>query len=565
MIAIANCSGFLGDRLSAAREIVDAHREGRAHVDVLTGDWLAELTMGLLATQRERDPARGYAATFVAQMTDVLADCLAAGITVVANAGGLNPHGCAAAVEALGTGARIAVVDGDDVTDRAAAELDETPVVANAYLGCRGIVAALAAGADVVITGRVTDAAVVLGPAAHHHGWGVDDLDALAGATAAGHVIECGAQATGGNFSFAREIADLRRAGFPIAEIAADGSAVITKPAGTGGAVTVETVTAQLLYEIDGPRYPTPDVTARFDTLALHDDGPDRVRISGAVGEPPPDTVKVGAVVPAGWHNEITLVITGLDVEAKAQLALDALWAAVPRDAFDRVATTLVRGDREDPKRLAEAVSFLRIAVAGDRRAVARLSRAAVETALASYPGFFATSPPGPGSAASVFRPVFLPAAEVPQRVTLDGAAWEVPAPSPIRAEGTLDRTDRATGPVARFAGPSRRVPLGRVVGARSGDKGGNATLGLWARTDEVHAWLADVWTDPFVADLLGPDAEGCELRRWSLPNVRAVGVTVVGFLGRGVADNLSLDAQAKGLGEFVRARHVDVPEEWIP
>ncbi|WP_433803857.1 acyclic terpene utilization AtuA family protein [Actinomycetospora sp. CA-084318] len=564
MIAIANCSGFLGDRLAAAREIVDAHREGRAHVDVLTGDWLAELTMGLLARQRERDPAAGYAATFVRQMADVLADCLAAGITVVANAGGLNPHGCAEAVEALGTGARIAVVDGDDVTDRVAADLDEAPVVANAYLGCRGIVAALAAGADVVITGRVTDAAVVVGPAAHRHGWTVDDLDALAGATAAGHVIECGAQATGGNFSFAAEIADLRRPGFPIAEIAADGSAVITKPSGTGGAVTVETVTAQLLYEIDGPRYPTPDVTARFDTVSLHDDGPDRVRLSGTVGEPPPDTVKVGAIVPAGWRNEITLVITGLDVEAKAQLALDALWTAVPRETFERVETTLVRGDREDPKRLAEAVSFLRIAVAGEQRAVARLPRAAVETALGSYPGCFATSPPGPGSAASVFRPVFLPAAEVPQRVTVGGTSREVAARAPSRVRGTLVPQERSHRPLTN-PGSTRRVPLGRVVGARSGDKGGNATLGLWARTDAAHAWLAGAWTDPFVADLLGPDAEGCDLRRWALPTVRAVGVTVVGFLGRGVADNLSLDAQAKGLAEFVRARHVDVPEELIP
>jgi hypothetical protein len=574
-IHVANCSGFLGDRLAAAREIVDAHRAGRAHVDVLTGDWLAELTMGLLAKQRDRDPTGGYAATFVTQMSDVLADCLAAGIVVVANAGGLNPAGCAEAIEALGTGARVAVVDGDDVTERIAARddlthldtgepLPEKPVVANAYLGARGIVAALEAGADVVVTGRVTDAAVVVGPAAHRHGWSVDDLDALAGAVAAGHVIECGAQATGGNFSFAGELDGMARAGFPIAEIAADGSAVITKPSGTGGAVTVETVTAQLLYEIDGPRYLTPDVVARFDSVTLHDDGPDRVVIAGAVGEAPPTTVKVGAIVPAGWHNEITLVITGLDVEAKAALALDALWAAVPggREAFERVETRLLRADREDPQRMTEAVSLLTIAVAGEKRTVGRLSRAAVETALASYPGFFATTPPGPGSAASVFWPVALPAAEVPQRVSFGGSSWEVPAPAPIPAPTRRDErlVRHSWGEGAR----TRRAPLGRLVGARSGDKGGNATLGLWARDDAVHAWLAEWWDDEHVAILLGPDADGCARRLWALPNVRAVGVTVVGLLGRGVADNLALDAQAKGLGEFVRARHVDIPEELL-
>jgi hypothetical protein len=272
-------------------------------------------------------------------------------------------------------------VGGDDVTEQVRAMSDhavhaatgepmpDKPLVANAYLGCRGMVAALEAGANVVVTGRVTDAAVVVGPAAWRHGWGTDDLDALAGAVAAGHVVECGAQATGGNFSFAGELPGTEHVGFPIAEIDADGSAVITKAAGTGGAVTVETVTAQLLYEVDGPRYLTPDVVARLDTISLTQEAPDRVRIAGTRGEPPPATVKVGAVVPAGWHNEMTFVITGLDVEAKAEHALAALWAGVPggRDAFDRVETRLLRADRADPARMTEAVSLLTVAVAGQQ------------------------------------------------------------------------------------------------------------------------------------------------------------------------------------------------------
>ncbi len=582
MIAIAGVSGFYGDRLAAAREIVDAHREGRVHVDVLTGDWLAELTMGLLAKQRERG-AGGWASTFVRQMRDVLADCLDAGILVVANAGGLDPAGCAAEIAAIDERARVAWVGGDDVTDQVralapeqAAHLDtgepipDTPLVANAYLGCRGIVAALEAGANVVVTGRVTDAAVVVGPAAWHHGWGgrgdQHDLDALAGAVAAGHVIECGAQATGGNFSFVGELDGTEHVGFPVAEIAADGSAVITKAAGTGGAVTVETVTAQLLYEVDGPRYLTPDVVARLDTITLTQDAADRVRIAGTRGEPPPATVKVGAVVPAGWHNEMTFVLTGLEVEQKAEHALAALWAGVPggRTAFDRVETRLLRADRPDPARMTEAVSLLTVAVAGSQETVGRLSRAAVETALAGYPGFFATAPPGPGSAASVFWPILLPAADLPQLVGLGDRTWTVPPPAPDTASERGVRAPRSSEIPVRSDSPTATVPLGRLVGARSGDKGGNATLGLWARDDDAYAWLSAWWDDEHVAWLLGEDAAGCGRRLWALPELRAVGVTVVGFLGRGVADNLALDPQAKGLGEFVRARHVEVPEELL-
>jgi len=580
VIAVANVSGFYGDRLAAAREIVDAHLEGRVHVDVLTGDWLAELTMGLLAKQRDRG-AGGWASTFVRQMRDVLTDCLDAGILVVANAGGLDPAGCAAEIAAIDERAVVAWVGGDDVTDHVralpperAAHLDtgeplpDTPVVANAYLGCRGIVAALEAGANVVVTGRVTDAAVVVGPAAWSHGWGPDDLDALAGAVAAGHVIECGAQATGGNFSFVGELDGTEHVAFPVAEIEADGSAVITKAAGTGGAVTVETVTAQLLYEVDGPRYLTPDVVAHLDTLTLTQEAPDRVRISGTRGEAPPDTVKVGAIVPAGWHNEVTFVLTGLDLEQKAEHAQAALWAGVPggRKAFDRVETRLLRADRPDPARMTEAVALLTVAVAGSKEAAGRLSRAAVETALAGYPGFFATAPPGPGSAASVFWPLLLPAADLPQLVGLGDRTWTVPPPASSNADAASERGVRAPrGSEQRVrCGTTARVPLGRVVGARSGDKGGNATLGLWARDDDAYAWLAGWWDDEHVAWLLGEDAAGCGRRLWTLPALRAVGVTVVGFLGRGVADNLALDPQAKGLGEFVRARHVDVPEELL-
>ncbi|WP_219416878.1 acyclic terpene utilization AtuA family protein [Pseudonocardia nigra] len=574
VLRVANCSGFYGDRLSAAREMVSG-----GPLDVLTGDWLAELTMGLLLKQRSRDPDAGFATTFVTQLRDVLGDCLDRGVKIVSNAGGLNPDGCARAVAevaaGLGREVRVAVVTGDDAGERFAAAraagwtgphlhtgapLTGEPEIAHAYLGCWGIAEALAAGADVVVTGRVSDASLVAGPAAWRFGWGRDAWDALAGAVAAGHVIECGAQATGGNFSFAAEFANMARLGFPLAEIAADGSAVITKHPGTGSAVTVETVTAQLLYEIDGPRYRNPEVVARFDTLRLAQEGPDRVGISGTRGEPAPDTVKVGAVATAGWRNRTTFVLTGLDVEAKAALAQEQLWAAVPggRAAFDDVRVRLLRADRPDPAAMDEAVALLTVEVAdADRRRVAGLSRAAVETALAGYPGFFLTEPPGAGSAFTVFWPTLMPAAAFPQQVRLGERTWTVAPVAPVPLAAPLPEP---AGPPAATpsAGPTRRVPLGTVAGARSGDKAGDATLGLWARDDAGYAWLAGWLTEARLRALLPPGAG--ELQPWWLPNLRAAGATVVGLLGAGVAANLDLDAQAKALGEFVRARHVDVP-----
>ncbi len=344
-IRIANCSGFYGDRISAASEMVDG-----GPIDVLSGDWLAELTMLILAKNRLRDPGTGYARTFVTQMEQVMGTCLERDIKVVSNAGGLAPRACADAVAAvadrLGLSPTIAYVEGDDLVPRLdelrTAGIDFTHLetgaalggrdimTANAYLGGWGIADALGAGADIVVTGRVTDAALTVGPAAWWHGWGRDDWDALAGSVVAGHIIECGPQATGGNYSFFTEIPGLDHPGFPIAEVAGDGSAVITKHPGHGGAVTVGTVTAQLLYEIGGPRYPNPDVTARFDTVTLSQEGPDRVLATGARGESPPATTKVSLNYVGGWRTTVSLALTGLDIEAKAALVEAGLWKPYP-------------------------------------------------------------------------------------------------------------------------------------------------------------------------------------------------------------------------------------------
>jgi hypothetical protein len=582
-VRIANCSGFFGDRLGAAREMIDG-----GPVDVLTGDWLAELTMGVLLGQRLRDPERGFAHTFVTQLEDVLGDCLDHGIRVVSNAGGLNPRACARAVEQLGERLgrelRVACVEGDDVTEEVRRRLDDgweaphldtgaplsdlggEPVVSNAYLGCWGVAAALERGADVVVTGRVSDASLIVGPAAWAFGWDRHDWDALAGAVAAGHVIECGAQATGGNYSFFTELDGLDRPGFPLAEIAADGSAVITKHPGTGGAVTTETVTAQLLYEIDGPRYRNPDVVARFDTLRLEQVGPDRVLLSGCRGEPAPAARKVGLLVQESWRNAVTFVLTGLDVEAKAELAQRALWAGLPggRDAFDEVAVRLLRADRDDPGPVTEAVSLLTVEVAdADRARVDAFSRAAVETALASYPGLYLTSPPGRASAVPVFWPTLLEADVLGSDVTVDGHGLEVAETVAPPAEAVLEDPPPLPAP-APPPTEGVRVPLGRVAGTRSGDKAGSATLGVWARDEATFDWLAATLTADRLAELL-PEVRGCEVRPWWLPNLRSIGFTIVGLLGRGVAANLALDPQAKGLGEHLRARTVTLPEELVP
>ena len=563
VLRIANCSGFYGDRASALSEVLND-----GPVDVVTGDYLAELTMLILFRSRAKDPSRGYATTFLRQLEPVLGTVADRGTRIVVNAGGLAPAECARAVRGLvaqlGVDVPVAHVEGDDLLPRVGAldlphldtgaPLTGSPLTANAYLGGWGIAAALQAGAQIVVTGRVTDASLVVGPAAAHFGWARDDWDALAGATAVGHVLECGTQATGGNYSFVREeVAQPVHMGFPVAEVAADGSAVITKHPGTGGAVTVGTVTAQLLYEIAGPQYAGPDVTTDFASLHLEPVGPDRVRISGAQGSPPPDRLKVALNMLGGFRNRMEFVLTGLDVEGKAELALAGLRDAYPHP-FEHV---LVRLDREDAATNEQAAALLRVQVrAGDPTQVGRaFSSAAVELALGSYPGFTLTSQPGDATPYGVYWPALVDPAEVAHAVVHADGRREVVAHTP----GGAPAPPAAPAAAPAVVGDTRRVPLGTVVGARSGDKGGNANVGFWARTDEAAAWLLGWMTEEHFRALL-PEAEGLAVEVHPLPNLRAVNVVVRGLLGEGVASSTRFDPQAKGLGEYLRSRHVDLP-----
>jgi hypothetical protein len=617
-IRIGNCSGFFGDRLSAAAELVDS-----GEIDVLTGDWLAELTMLILARQRmKHGPGSGYARTFLTQMEQVLGTCLDQGITIVSNAGGLDPTGCADALAELagrlGLAPRIGVVTGDDVLDRVRADASGFPnldtgealgsqmvMTANAYLGGAPVTAALAAGADVVITGRITDAALVVGPAAWWHGWSYSDaaagdpvaLDRLAGAVAAGHVIECGAQATGGNYSFFAEVPSWP-VGFPIAEVAADGSSVITKPTGSGGLVSLGTVTAQLVYEIAGPEYANPDVTALFDTIELASVGPDRVALTGVRGAPAPERLKVAVNLFAGYRNSMSLVLTGRDARVKADLALrmvagvglvEALGdseTGVPAPSPLELAQASSLDVRElhvalddiggpDPATTAAAQGHLRITVKdSDPKKVGKpFTTAVVESALGAYPGMFPTAPPGDGAPFGVYWPTLIDRSDVSVQVTVDASPVALPAdPTGVSsAPGGAEAGGAAVavGTALDWA-PAPGTPLGDVVGARSGDKGGNANVGVWIPEPGVgpsagldgtqvaarYAWL-ESWLTPQKVHELLPEAAGLVVDVYPLPNLRAVNVVIRGLLGRGVADSTSLDPQAKGLGEHLRARLV--------
>lgn len=566
VLRVGNCSGFYGDRLSAMREMLEG-----GELDVLTGDWLAELTMLILGRDRAKDPSTGYAKTFVHQLRDCLGLAMDRGVTIVANAGGVNTPGLVTAIRELATeqglSPAVAHVRGDDLTPRAAELGLGTPLGAHAYLGGFGIARAVASGADVVVTGRVTDASVIVGPSIAHFGWERDDLDALAGATAAGHIIECGTQATGGNYAFFTEIPDLIRPGFPIAEIHRDGSSVITKHPGTGGAVTVDTVTSQLLYEVQGERYAGPDVTTRLDSISLREEGPDRVAVTGVRGEAPPPEVKVSLTALGGHRNEMTMVLTGLDVEAKADLVRRQFEDALTT-APDELTWTLARTDAQDPATQQQGSALLTVVARDpDPKVVGRpFSNAAVEVALGSYPGFHTTAPPSSATPYGVFTPGYVPQSAPQHEVVLDdGTVEPVAAPTTTRALEPLTAPDTvAEAPAAVSPDATTRAPLGTVAGARSGDKGGSANVGVWVREDSAYDWLAALLTPDRVRELL-PETAELPLTITPLPNLRAVNIVIDGILGEGVAYNARFDPQAKGLGEWLRSRHVDIPRSLAP
>ena len=571
---IGNCSGFYGDRLSAMREMLDG-----GELDYLTGDYLAELTMLILGKDRLRDPSLGYARTFLTQVTDCLGLALDRGVRIVANAGGLNPAGLAAKLEEVaasqGLAAKIAWVDGDDLAPRAAELGLGGALTANAYLGAFGIARALEEGADIVVTGRVTDASVVVGPAIAHHGWSRTAYDALAGAVVAGHIVECGTQATGGNFSGFLDLPrDATPLGFPIAEIDPDGSFVVTKHPGTGGLVSLDTVTAQLMYEVQSTQYLGPDVTTDLATVRLTDDGPDRVRVNGVRGSQPPEQLKVCVNELGGFRNQMEFVLTGLDVDAKADWVRTQLESRLAEQPPASVSWSLGSRPAADADSEEAASCLLRVVVKDPSGDVVGkpFSAAAVELALASYPGFTLTAPPGKPSPYGVYRPAYVDRAEVEETVHLwDGRTVVIP-PMVEPAETTAAVVPTVEPPAAAAYAedtPTRSVALGTFVHARSGDKGGDANVGLWVGgergdlRDRRVAWLLHVFTPDHVRRLV-PEAKDLDVEVFGLPNLGGVNVLIRGLLGEGVAASTRFDPQAKALGEWLRSRSVHVPEDLL-
>ncbi len=584
-VRIANFSGYLGDRPEALTEVL----AGDA-VDVLIGDYLAEITLAALAGRHRTNRALGYAESFLAQVRPHLATIAERGLRVVTNAGGFHPAALATALREaaaeVGVDLVVAHVEGDNVLDRLGALTDDgaqlahldtglplsswgvEPMAANAYLGGWGIAAALAAGAAVVVCGRVTDASLTLGPAAWWHGWSAGDLDAVAGAVTAGHVIECGPHATGGNFSGFRTVPGMIHPGFPVAEVAADGSSVITKHACDGGMVTVDTVTAQLVYEIQGPRYVNPDVTVHLDTVRLTQLAPDRVGIGAVTGSPPPPTTKVAVFASLGWEIALYLWVTAPDVDAKVQL-LDEQIRGMLAPGVDTLEVTRLGPVPVDPATQWEATVAVRVmATAREREPLtfARFARGIYGLYLSSYPGFFHD-----GGAHRVtdphpridYWPALLPADLVDHRVVLhtgESIAVSPVASAPFEGQPTCPEPEPP-----QLAGPERRRALGDLVHARSGDKGGNSNVGVWlpaefAADDAAWDWLRCTLTTATLRQLL-PEAKDLPVVRHEFPHLRAVHVVLVGLLGTGGSSNLRVDQVGKAVGEYLRAKHLPIPD----
>ncbi len=582
VIRIANCSGFYGDKLSAAKEMVTG-----GPIDVLTGDYLAELTMSILYAKQRKNPNEGYVGTFLKQIEDVLEICLSQGIKIVSNAGGLNPKSMAEEVskiaEAMGLNCSVAYIDGDNLIPRLSelASAGESftnidtgeklvssklnPVTANTYLGGWGIKKALDEGADIVIAPRVTDAAVVLGPAAWKFNWARDDYDALAGAVAAGHLIECGAQVCGGNYAFFEEVPSFHDVGYPIAEMERDGSFTLTKHPGTGGLVSVGTVTAQLLYEINSPAYLNPDVISHFDTLKIEQVAADKVRVSGCKGSKPPTRHKVCMNIMGGFKNSMEIVLTGLDIQKKADIFVDSLFHLIGgKEKFDEVTIDLIQSDKADAMRNEEAFATLRLSVKSqDQKLAGRLfSAKIIELALANFPGFTGRSAPGSGNPFIIHWPSLIDSKHITEKVHVGGSVYDIKPTSQLELDDFYAQKIAVDAPEPP-KGPLTKIHFGRIFGTRSGDKGGAANIGVWAKDDASYAWLYHHLTPDRLKELM-PDTASFKIERFDLPNIRSVNFMIYGILGGGVAANDRIDGQAKTMGEYLRSRVIQIPKSLV-
>jgi hypothetical protein len=587
IVRIGGASGFWGDSRVAAPQLV---RSGR--IDYLVFDYLAETTMAILVGARAKKPELGYATDFVeVAMRPVLCEIAEAGIKVVSNAGGINPHGCAKAlatlVEDAGLPLRIAVVEGDDVNAQvrdliAAGQVDmftaqplpERVLSANAYLGALPIAQALAAGADIVITGRCVDSAVTLGPLMHEFGWSASDFDALAGGSLAGHIIECGCQATGGLFTDWQSVPGWATIGYPIVECRADGSFTLTKPPGTGGLVARAPVAEQLLYEIGDPgAYALPDVICDFRGVTIEAEGEDRVRVAGARGLPPTDGYKVSATAMQGFRATGTLVIVGIDAAAKARRTAEAI--------LERTRLLLAEAGLADfgathiealgaeasygPHSRAGAAREVMMRVVADHADRTGLEIFVREIAPAGTSWSPGTTGPGGGrpSVSPLIRPLafMLPKSTVEVSFTL--ADHRHPVAIPLHGAALPNPSTRTEPPPFPPAedddGATMTLPLIRLAWARSGDKGNLSNIGVIARRAEWLPLLWDRLTPARVRDWFAYLMQG-EVERFWLPGIGAINFLLHDALDGGGPASHRLDPLGKGMAQMLLEMPIEVP-----
>ena len=593
-LRIGCASGFWGDSEEGAAQLV---RHGA--LDFLVFDYLAEITMSLLARARAKSPEAGFVPDFVRVVARLAGEIKAQGIRVVSNAGGVNPATCAQALrkelDAAGVNLRVAVVEGDDLSGQAeslrasgtremfsGAPMPEALLSLNAYLGAQPIAAALDAGADIVITGRVVDSAVTLGPLVHAFGWDWQDWDRLAIGSLAGHLIECGAQVTGGIFTDWERVPGWDDMGFPIVECDADGkSFVLTKPPGTGGLVVPGTVAEQLVYEIGDPRdYRLPDVCCDFSDVTLAQEGLDRVRVAGARGRPAPSTLKASATHADGWRLLGTLMIGGPDAARKAQRVGEAilarsrrLMAARGMPDFDETSLELLGAETTYGPHARTAHSrevVLKLAARHQAKpALDLLAREITPSATSMAQGItgFAAGRASPSPVVRLFS-LLVDRTQVPARVLLDGAP--IPFEERVAAAAGAGCGDVAATSGGDSAGlhkedrePSERVPLMRIAHARSGDKGDMANIGVIARSPAAYALLCRTLDADTVKDYFAHLCRG-RVTRYELPGLHALNFTLENALGGGGVASLRYDPQGKAFAQMLLDLPIDVPRSLL-
>ena len=585
-VRIGCASAFWGDTSTAAAQLVEG-----AALDYLVFDYLAEITMSLLAGARMKDPQAGYASDFVEVLGPLLGQIAEQRIRVISNAGGVNPLACAAALQhacdQAGVPLKIAVLLGDDLQPQfkqlaasgvremfSAAPLPPVCVSTNAYLGAPGIVEALRLGADIVITGRVVDSAVVSAALVHEFGWAWHDYDRLAQAALAGHIIECGAQCTGGNFTDWQQVPDYEHIGFPVVEVSADGQFIVSKPEGSGGLVTPLSVGEQLLYEIGNPRaYLLPDVICDFSQVKLQQQGPNRVQVHGAKGFPAPAQYKVSATYPDGFRCTASCLIAGIDAVAKARRVSEAIinktgqmfsqrgWAPyseVHIELLGSEATYGPHGQRQDSREV-----VIKLAVRHpNKQALILFSREIAQAATGMAPGLTGIV----GGRPTVYPLIRLFSFLIDKnactlQVDLQGQRHPCTLPA-------LDHLDSADLPLPFIAPkPQGRadasVALVKLAVARSGDKGNHSNIGVMARAPEYLPWIAEALTPEVVVDWMSHVLDPLlgRVERWYLPGSHSLNFLLENALGGGGVASLRIDPQGKAFAQQLLEIQIPVPQ----